>query len=87
MASAVSSTWTSGLGLARMVTALGGAGELWPASIVLEGEYGIHDVAVTVPATIGRGGAARIHEWELGPDELAALRASADFVRAAVAGI
>jgi malate/lactate dehydrogenase len=82
-----SSTWTSGLGLARMVTALGGGGELWPASIVLEGEYGIHDVAVSVPATIGRSGAARIHEWELRADELAALRASAEFVRTAVAGI
>jgi|tagenome__1003787_1003787.scaffolds.fasta_scaffold20936757_2 malate dehydrogenase len=82
-----SSTWTSGLGLARMVTALGGSGELWPASIVLEGEYGIHGVAVTVPATIGRGGAEHIHEWELGADELAALHASAEFVRTAVAGI
>jgi len=78
-----SSTWTSGLGVARMVAALEGAGELWPASIVLEGEYGIDGVAVTVPATIRHGGAAEIHEWELAPAELAALRASAEFVRAA----
>ena len=82
-----SSTWTSGLGVARMITALDGDGELWPASIVLEGEYGIHDVAVAVPATIGRGGAARIHEWELSVDDLAALHSSAEFVRAATAGI
>jgi malate/lactate dehydrogenase len=82
-----SSTWTSGLGVARMVAALGGDGELWPASIVLEGEYGIHDVAVAVPATIGRGGAEQIHEWELSADDLAALHASAEFVRAASEGI
>jgi malate/lactate dehydrogenase len=82
-----SSTWTSGLGVARMVTALGGDGELWPASIVLEGEYGIHDVAVAVPVTIGRSGAEQIHEWELSADDLAALHASAEFVRAAAAGI
>jgi malate/lactate dehydrogenase len=82
-----SSTWTSGLGVARMITALDGDGELWPASIVLEGEYGIHDVAVAVPATIGRGGAERIHEWELSADDLEALRSSAEFVRAATAGI
>jgi malate/lactate dehydrogenase len=82
-----SSTWTSGLGVARMIAALGGDGELWPASIVLAGEYGIHCVAVTVPATIARGGAERIHEWELSPDERTALHASAEFVRAAVAGI
>jgi malate dehydrogenase len=82
-----SSTWTSGLGVARMVAALDAGGELWPASIVLDGEYGIRDVAVAIPATIGRGGAEQIHEWELSADDLAALHASAEFVRAAAAGI
>ncbi len=82
-----SSTWTSGLGVARMVAALESAGELWPASVVLEGEYGIEGVAVTVPVTIGRGGAVEIHEWELEPAELQALCASAEFVRAAVESI
>jgi malate/lactate dehydrogenase len=82
-----SSTWTSGLGVARMLLALDGPGELWPASLVLEGEYGIEGVAVTVPATIGRGGAAQVHEWDLTPDELTALRASAEFVRAAAEGL
>ncbi|HEY8703398.1 MAG TPA: hypothetical protein VIL98_01500 [Gaiellaceae bacterium] len=79
-----SSTWTSGLGVARMVAAIDGAGELWPASVVLDGEYGIEGVAVTVPVTIGRAGAEQIHEWVLGADDLEALRASAEFVRAAV---
>jgi malate dehydrogenase len=82
-----SSTWTSGLGVARMVSALDGAGELWPASVVLRGEYGIDGVAVTVPVTIGRAGAERIHQWELGPDQLAALHASAEVVRGAAARI
>jgi malate dehydrogenase len=78
-----SSTWTSGLALARMVAALGRSGELWPASVVLAGEYGIDGVAVSVPVTIGRGGVEQIHEWELGPADLTALRASAEYVRAA----
>jgi malate/lactate dehydrogenase len=82
-----SSTWTSGLGVARMVAALGGAGELWPASVVLDGEYGITGVAVSVPVTLASGRVEQIHEWELRPDDLAALRRSADFVREAVAGI
>jgi malate dehydrogenase len=82
-----SSTWTSGLGVARMVTALAGDGELWPASLVLQGEYGIDGVAVTVPVTIGRRGAEQIHEWDLEAGELEALRASAEFVRAAVASV
>ena len=82
-----SSTWTSGLGIARMVAALDGDGELWPASVVLEGEYGIDGVAVTVPVTIGRGGAEQIHEWELGLRELDELRAAAELVRTAAASV
>ncbi len=78
-----SSTWTSGLGVARMISALDGDGELWPASVVLAGEYGIEGVAVTVPVTIGRGGAGQIHEWELAARDLEALRAAAELVRAA----
>jgi malate/lactate dehydrogenase len=78
-----SSTWTSGLGVARMVSALDGPGELWPASVVLEGEYGIDGVAVTVPVTIGRAGAEHVHEWDLSAEELAALHASAELVRGA----
>jgi malate/lactate dehydrogenase len=82
-----SSTWTSGLGVARMVAALDGDGELWPASVVLDGEYGIEGVALTVPVTLGRGGAEQIHEWELAPGELDALRAAAELVRAATASV
>jgi malate/lactate dehydrogenase len=77
-----SSTWTTGLGVARMVSAIAnGAGDLWPASLVLAGEYGIDGVAVTVPVTLGRGGAEAIHQWELTPDQMSALRASAELVR------
>jgi malate/lactate dehydrogenase len=79
-----SSTWTSGLGVARMIGALGGDGALWPASLVLAGEYGIDGVAISVPVTLGRGGASAIHEWPLTDGEHAELRASADVVRAAV---
>jgi malate dehydrogenase len=79
-----SSTWTSGLGVARMVRALSdGDGQLMPASIVLDGEYGTEGVSLSVPVTVGRGGATAIHEWELAPDEDAGLRAAADAVRSA----
>jgi malate/lactate dehydrogenase len=84
-----SSTWTSGFALARMVSALeSGAventAELWPASVVLDGEYGIAGVAVSVPVTLGTRGVELIHEWELTPSDLEALRASAQYVRTAV---
>jgi malate/lactate dehydrogenase len=83
-----SSTWTSGLGVARMVAAVARGGDgVWPASLVLDGEYGIADVAVSVPVTLGPRGAEEIHEWELTADDLAALRRSAELVREVAAGI
>jgi malate/lactate dehydrogenase len=78
-----SSTWTSGAGLAQMVAGLCAGADPWPASVVLEGEYGIHGAAVTVPVALGPGGAERIHEWELAGEELAGLRRAADAVKRA----
>jgi malate dehydrogenase len=60
---------------------------VWPASVRLPGEYGITGAAVGVPVTIGRGGVLRVHEWDLSPAELAALRAAAGAVREAAASI
>jgi malate dehydrogenase len=83
-----SSTWTSGRGLARMVEAIRtDSGELWPASVVLAGEYGIEGASLGVPVRLGRGGVTELPEWELEPEELAALRAGAETVRTAAAGI
>jgi malate/lactate dehydrogenase len=83
-----SSTWTSGLGVARMVTAIAAdTGTVWPASIVLDGEYGISGTAVGVPVVLGRGGALAVQEWRLSDEDLAALRESAEVVRAAAASI
>src|SRR3954462_8827623 len=59
-----SSTWTTGRGLARLAAALASDdGELWPASVVLEGEYGVSGGALTVPVTLARGGVRELHEW------------------------
>ena len=78
-----SSTWTSGLGIARMIAALLGppSDEPWPVSCVLAGEYGIDGVALTVPATLGNGGVERVLEWELAPSQAAGLSAGAGLVR------
>jgi malate dehydrogenase len=76
-----SSTWGTGLGIALMVDALGRAdGATWPASVVLEGEYGIDGVALTVPVALGPGGVERIEEWDLADSEQAALRRAAEAV-------
>jgi len=72
------STWTSGLGVARMVASIAyGKGEMWPASVVLAGEYGIDGVSLSVPVSLGRRGVENIHEWEITPEERAALQVAA----------
>ncbi len=58
------------------------ARETHPSCCLLRGEYGIHDAFVGVPAVLSRRGIAEISELALSPSELAALRASADAVRA-----
>ncbi|MGH2888657.1 MAG: malate dehydrogenase, partial [Solirubrobacteraceae bacterium] len=84
-----SSTWTSGLGVARMVRACvrSDGAELWPASIMLDGEYGIEGISLSVPVTLRGGGAAEIHEWALSDGEAESMRAAARFVREAAAGL
>jgi malate dehydrogenase len=83
-----SSTWTSGLGIARMVTALAeGSDELWTASVMLEGEYGIDGVSLSVPVRLAPGGLQEIEEWPLSPPEHEGLRASARVVSDAVASL
>jgi malate dehydrogenase len=57
--------------------------ELWPASVMLSGEYGVDGVSLSVPVRLGGGGARRIEEWELSPAELGALDSAAAFVREA----
>ena len=83
-----SSTWTTGRGLTRMIAALAGdEGELWPASVVLEGEYGVSGAALTVPVTLARGGVRELHEWELTDEQGAAMRAAGEAVHAAAAAL
>jgi malate/lactate dehydrogenase len=78
-----SSTWTSGVGIAAMVDAVAnGADELWPVSLVLEGEYGVEGVALSVPVSL-RDGAASINEWQLSAEEQDAFQRAAELVREA----
>ena len=51
------------------------------------GEYGIEDVYVGVPATLGRTGVEQIAELDLNDDELAQLRAAAEGIRAKCADL
>ncbi len=55
-----------------------------PAAVMLNGEYGLHDLYVGVPVVIGAGGVERIVEVAFTPDEKAAFDRSCDAVRGLV---
>ena len=66
--------WTSAVGTAAIINAIkNNTQEIFPCSAVLDGEYGIHDLSMTVPAVIGREGIHDIKILELADDEQTAL--------------
>lgn len=58
-----------------------------PCSAWLEGEFGLRDVFVGVPVVLGANGIEKIIEVSLTDEELAALRQSAEHVRANMAKV
>lgn len=63
---------------------LGDTGDVLPSCVMLDGEYGVTDVYLSVPARLGRGGVAGVVELPLDDRELDALQASAATVAEAV---
>ena len=61
--------------------------QVLPVCAWATGQYGIDDVYVGVPAKLGRGGVEEIVELDLSDDELAALRAAAEGIRAKCADL
>ncbi len=62
--------WGPGRGVAHMVEAvLEDTGEVLPASVKLDGEFGHEDVAFGVPVKLGADGVEEIVEWDLGEFE------------------
>jgi malate dehydrogenase len=55
--------------------------KILPCAVLLQGEYGLHDLFVGVPAVLGRGGMEKVIELELTDDEKSALDKSAEAVR------
>lgn len=57
---------------------------LLPVSSVQTGCYGIRNVALSVPTTVGRTGVVATHEIELWPKEIQAIKTSANTLRQTV---
>jgi malate dehydrogenase len=56
-----------------------------PISIVLDGEYGLRDVALGVPTVIGKRGIEKIIEYGLSSEELRNLQKSAGIIKEFIA--
>jgi malate dehydrogenase len=71
--------WGPAQGVAHMVEAvLRDTGEVLPASVKLQGEYGHEDVAFGVPVRLGSDGVEEVIEWDLGEFEREQMGEAAD---------
>jgi len=83
-----SAFYAPGVSVASMVEAvLSDSGAVLPSCVRLDGVYGITGVHMSVPAVLGREGVRAVPELPLEPNELAALRASAEAVAEQIAAL
>ena len=79
--------WTCAIGLEKIVRAVvADTGEVIPCSVMLDGEYGVSGISMSVPVKLGKEGVSDILEYELAPDELEGLKKTVAALKAA-AGI
>ena len=83
-----SAYYAPGASIAKMVEAiLTDSHEVMSVCAHIDGQYGIDDLYMNVPVRLGRDGVEEVVEFDLDDEELAALRASADSVRAGLANL
>ncbi len=56
--------------------------KMFPCSVLLEGEFGLHDLCIGVPVILGKNGVEKIVEIKLSNSEVEQLKASAAGVKA-----
>ena len=70
LATGRTAAWTTAVGLAAFCrTIASGNARVYPCSVVLEGEYGVRKMSMSVPVVLGKAGVRDILEWELTPDD------------------
>lgn len=75
-----------GLSLVRISGAiLRNENSVLTVSTLLQGEYGVHDVCLSVPCVVGENGVVRIIDAQLAPEEQEALNRSAEAIAATLA--
>ena len=83
-----SAYYAPGASIAKMVEAIVcDTHEVMSVCAHIDGQYGIEDLYMNVPARLGREGVEEIVEFDLNDEELAAYQASAASVRAGLEGL
>lgn len=83
-----SAYYAPGASIAKMVEAiLGDTHEVMSVCAHIDGAYGIEDLYMNVPTRLGRDGVEEVVEFDLNQEELKALQASAESVRAGLANL
>jgi malate dehydrogenase len=81
-----SAWYAPGAASAQMVEAIvRDENRVFPCCIKLEGQYGMADVFLGVPVTLGKNGVEKVIELQLNEDEMTLMRNSADAVRSVMA--
>jgi malate/lactate dehydrogenase len=74
--------WTSAVGMAAIARAImQNTGEIFPCSVILNGEYGERDLSLSVPVVLGKNGVQEILQWELAPDEQEGFKRTAGILK------
>jgi malate dehydrogenase len=83
-----SAYYAPGVAVAQMVDAiLKDKNLVVPASVYMQGEYGLKDIFFGVPAQLGRRGLVKVWEYDLNDEESAALQTSAESVRQTISAL
>ena len=60
---------------------------IYPASVYLQGEYGLEDICFGVPVILGKTGVEKIIALDLNDEEKAAMKRSADLIRSTMSAL
>ena len=76
--------WTCAIGLARIVGAIvENDGVIIPCSVILDGEYDLSGLSMSVPVMLGKTGVRKIMQYELADEEKEGLKVTVDTLKAA----
>lgn len=76
--------WTCAIGLEMIVRAVvENTGSVIPCSVMLDGEYGVSGISMSVPVKLGQDGVSDILEYDLTSDEQEGVKKTVDVLKAA----